>query len=337
VDSALWSSAVPSVKDGSVVEYQLVFSFTDGSTKTFPENPADAFYEFYVGEVVPLYCTNFDTDPFAEGWTHGLVFGEASDGADDWAWGTPGSPIAAGDPTTAYTGDAILGNDLGGGDFNGLYQSDKKNYARAPLIEAGQYSDIHLQYFRWLSVEDGFFDQANIVVNNKVAWQNLNSDRGNSSAIHHQDREWHFHDVALSPFVKTHQIDFQFEIESDSGLEFGGWNIDDVCVVALASSICGDGVITGAEECDDADKNDDEKVDACRTSCFAAYCGDGVLDSEEECDDGNEQDGDRCNRRCEVPNGGCGCHSTEPGDALVLLFALYFAVARKRRRWSKNC
>ncbi len=330
--SRLYAGTVPEIKDGTTVQYQLTFNFTDGTSKTFPENPADPHFEFYVGDTVTLYCASFDENPFEKDWTHGLSGGSTGDGADDWAWGIPISPVAANDPISAFTGDHIIGNDLGGGNFNGTYQSDKKNFARGPVIEVGQYSDVHLQYFRWLTVEDGFFDQATILVNEQVAWQNYNSNQGNSSAIHHRDREWRFHDVPVSQYTKNHVVDFQFELESDSGLEFGGWNIDDVCLVALKSSICGDGVVTGAEECDDADANSDSAVDACRTSCFYSYCGDGIRDTAEECDDGNTADGDDCNRQCEVPNQGCGCHTTNPAEALGLavLFALMAWGTRRR-------
>jgi cysteine-rich repeat protein len=104
-----------------------------------------------------------------------------------------------------------------------------------------------------------------------------------------------------------------------------------VCVVALKSSICGDGVMTGAEECDLADGNSDSEVDGCRTSCFWAYCGDGVRDKGEECDDDNSLDGDDCNSSCKIPNQGCGCHATTPGDALGLL--LFLALIWGATRW----
>ena len=52
---------------------------------------------------------------------------------------------------------------------------------------------------------------------------------------------------------------------------------------------CGDGVINGAEACDDGSKNKDDEYGGCTTSCtLGPFCGDGNLDTTfgEECDDG---------------------------------------------------
>ncbi|MFC1609823.1 SBBP repeat-containing protein [Myxococcota bacterium] len=66
----------------------------------------------------------------------------------------------------------------------------------------------------------------------------------------------------------------------------------------VALSVCGDGVVEGAEECDDGPDNSDLDKDGCRTSCVTACCGDGVRDSGEDCDDGNQMDGDGCTGQC---------------------------------------
>ena len=58
-------------------------------------------------------------------------------------------------------------------------------------------------------------------------------------------------------------------------------------------SICGDGLVTGDEECDDGNDpgkyphNDDSACGGCTTSCkFGPYCGDGITNGPEECDVG---------------------------------------------------
>ena len=52
------------------------------------------------------------------------------------------------------------------------------------------------------------------------------------------------------------------------------------------ASICGDGVVSGDEECDDGPDNDDNGL--CRTTCVKAACYDGFVQPllGEECDDG---------------------------------------------------
>ena len=343
-EDGTWHATIPPAEAGQVVRYKVVVDFQDGTFKSFPDNPADPRFEFYVGEVIPLYCTDFESDPFAAGWTHGLSAGVDEEGADDWTWGPLMSPPSSGDPTEAFTGTRVLGNDLGGEDYNGTYQPDKTNFAQAPQVETGRYSDVRLQYWRWLGVEDAFFDQASIYANGQLAWRNFDSEQGDQSATQHTDREWRFHDVPVSDFVTDGKLDVKFEISSDGGLEFGGWTIDDYCVVAAAGSICGDGTTTGAETCDAGDDNSDEEPDACRSNCRVAHCGDGVVDAQESCDDGNTTDGDGCNATCSDGDDGgdCGCAVAPrrgvPGGASLLLLVLAGLVlygprwARRRRR-----
>jgi hypothetical protein len=51
-------------------------------------------------------------------------------------------------------------------------------------------------------------------------------------------------------------------------------------------AVCGDGVVRGAEQCDDGAANADAPGAACRTNCRRAHCGDEIVDPGEECDDG---------------------------------------------------
>ncbi len=331
---------IPSQPENTVVDYQLEVDLADGSSKGFPANAADPWYEFYVGEVVPLYCTDFDEqDPFANGWSHALVSGDPGPGADDWQWGAPLGGPGSGDPTAAHSGSNVIGNDLGGEGANGSYQPNHVNYVLSPPVDVGQYSDVRVQYRRWLNVEDAHFDKASILVDDHLAWRNLDSDMGDTSASQHQDREWRFHDVPISALMDGKNAQVKFQIDSDGGLELGGWTIDDFCIVASAGSICGDGAITGAEECDDGAANSDTDADACRTNCRLPKCGDGIVDSTEVCDDGNGVGTDLCNNTCQgsgidAQGGGCGCQSggNLPPAGGVLLVTLIAAALRRRRR-----
>ena len=340
-EDGTWLATIPPAEEGQVVRYKVIVDFQDGTFKSFPDNPADPRFEFYVGEVVPLYCTDFESDPFADGWTHGLTSGVDEEGADDWSWGPIMSPRSAGDPMEAFSGESVLGNDLGGDDRDGAYQPDKVNFAQAPSVDVGKYSDVRLQYWRWLTVEDAFFDKATIYANGQQAWRNFDSEQGDQSATQHTDREWRFHDVPVSDFISDGKLDVKFELSSDGGLEFGGWTVDDYCVVAASGSICGDGDITGAETCDAGDANSDEEADACRSNCRIAHCGDSVTDSGEACDDGNTVDGDGCSADCADggDNGGdCGCAVAPrrgvpgPASLLLLAFAAVILVRARRRR-----
>ena len=357
-----FEGVIPPQTEGEVVQYQVVISLSNGDSLSYPDNPADPLYEFFVGAVAPIYCTDFENDPEAEGWTHGLSEGEPSEGADDWQWSTARGSTTNGDPPAAFSGTRVFGNDLSIKEgFNGLYQSDKVSFALSPVVDVAAFDVVRLQYRRWLNVEDGFFDQASIYVNEQQGWANLNSDQGDASSTQHRDREWRFQDVELTPFIQNGKVQIKFEIASDSGLEFGGWTLDDFCIVGAqkaqsSAPICGNGVLEASEGCDSGGANSDTTVDACRSNCLPARCGDGVKDTAETCDDGNALDGDGCDYSCQptdpnlLPNAedenaergeqGCGCRVTgsreggagHPADGrIIAALALGLVVARRRR------
>jgi len=79
--------------------------------------------------------------------------------------------------------------------------------------------------------------------------------------------------------------------------------------VCVHDVVCGDGIIEGAEACDDGNTN---SGDGCSSTCTlecgwecppgtlcrAAKCGDGLVAGDEQCDDGNTTNGDGCSSIC---------------------------------------
>ena len=61
------------------------------------------------------------------------------------------------------------------------------------------------------------------------------------------------------------------------------------------SSVCGNGIIEGTEECDEGDV---VGGDGCDEDCLLEYCGNGRDDAGETCDDGNQVSGDGCSAAC---------------------------------------
>ena len=67
---------------------------------------------------------------------------------------------------------------------------------------------------------------------------------------------------------------------------------------------CGDGVISLAEECDDANTSNE---DTCTNTCRINFCGDGyTLRGVEECDDANDNERDDCTAECRLTTCGDG-------------------------------
>ncbi|TMQ11638.1 MAG: hypothetical protein E6J90_34070 [Deltaproteobacteria bacterium] len=314
---------LPLAADTAVL-YQAHVVFKDGSLLTLPDNLADPFYQLYDGQTIALYCVNFEGgDPLTAGWTTGASDGSAS----PWAWGIP--TAGATDPHVAFSGQRALVQVL-----NGDYARKSSSFVKMPPVDIGHWSDVHLQYRRWLAVEDSHFDQARITVGGKPAWTNATQNMGDSSALQHIDREWRFHDVLVSGFQAGHSLDIAWDLTSDEGLQFGGWALDDVCVVANLNSVCGDGVVAVHEECDDGPGNGD-RPNACRTFCQNPSCGDHIVDDGEDCDDGPAGD-DLCTSNCKLVGppslGGCCSAERNPAGPCALGAAVLGLVLRRRRR-----
>jgi hypothetical protein len=300
--------------------YTAKIQFTDGSVMSLPDNIADSFYTVYQGQTVELYCTDFeDRNPFSDGW---VTTGE---GRSRWEWGEAESSLGS-DPPFAYSGTKLLAQGIGSD-----YEPDSVTSVTLPPIDVGQYSDVRLQFRRWLAVEDSFFDQARVTVNGRQAWINFSANEGDASSIHHIDKEWRFQDVGVSGYTPGKTIRAGFELATDGGLELGGWALDDVCLVANVKSICGDGVKSVTEACDLGLGNSDAPSAACRTYCMPAQCGDAILDRDEECDHGMDGD-ESCNKACELIDTGCCSTGGSPTGAGLLSLLVGWLLSRRARR-----
>ena len=295
-DGNTYRGSIPAQPDGTVVQYKVKVTLEDGASISYPQNRADQFYEMYVGEVTTLWCSDFEAG--LDGWTHGASVATR----DEWEVGEPLG--LGGDPKTAHGGTKVLGIDLS---QDGLYRARLMTFAETPEIDLAGHTKVRLQYYRWLGVEDGFYDKAKILANGTQVWRNYGSvSEPQANGVDHVDREWRFQDVDLSEHAASGKLKLRFELQSDEGLELAGWTLDDVCVVAL----------TGP----------------------AATCGNSTVDDGESCDDGNRVDGDGCDMNCvdETTGGdGGGCCSVGggPEGALALsLFTLGMLFRRRRAR-----
>lgn len=222
-----FQGSVPAAISGSKVQYFIGVEGSQSQRNDPPQAP-NSYYEFYVGEVLSVFFDDFESGE--EEWTHGYSHAASQpEYADDWQLGTPGG--LSGDPDQAFSGEFVWGNDLGAGEYNGAYRPNVTNYLNSPLIDCRGYRGTRLQFRRWLNAEDGGYDQARIRINGQTVWSNADGE----GASHHKDSNWFFHDIDIAPWADKKKITIQFEMETDAGLEMGGWNIDDVSVVALGT------------------------------------------------------------------------------------------------------
>ena len=218
---------IPGLPDGTVVWYYLRTLADDGTEINLPPGGVIAPYSFYVGNLEEISCNTFESDD--GGYTHELLDGEDREGADDWVWDQPDG--YSDDPVRAYSGRKVWANDVGGGNYNGAYQPDVTNRLTSAPIELNGASTVVVQFRRWLNVEDGVRDQATVYANDVAVWENHGSNR-NIGDEHTQDTDWMLHTIRLDGVASP--LSLAWEISSDDSDEFGGWNIDDVCVYALS-------------------------------------------------------------------------------------------------------
>lgn len=292
-DAGIWRGSFPPQPNGTVISYAVDVVFDDGSVQVFPNNPADPRYQLFTGSAFPIYCESFNTDP---------MWPQASNLGLEWQWAMPVIGQAGGDPAAAFTGTHVLGTDL---TADGQYRSNLIVSTTSPVIDTSKYRYVHLHYWRWLTVEDGAFDQATIVANQQTIWRNATAQTG---TLDHVDREWRFHDVDVTPYITDGTLQLSWALASDFGKELGGWSIDDVCVVGLVKN---------------------------------PRCGDGELDGGEQCDDGNNTNADGCAADCidEVTAGGggcCGAGSGAPDSALLVVAWVCGGWIVRRRRGAQR-
>lgn len=218
---------IPAQPAGSIVQYWVQVDDENGGSIRLPAGADINPYSYYVGPTLEIWCNDFDSN--RGGLKHELVAGQEAEGADDWQWGVPAG--AGGDPSAAYSGQYVWGNDLGWNDFNGQYQDDKHNRLYTPSLDTAHYLGAVLTYQRWLTIEDGVWDVARIAADGETVWSNVEGtpDVGGKD---HIDRDWSPHVVSLGEAGDDGSLVLEWSIQSDGGVTFGGWNLDDVCVVA---------------------------------------------------------------------------------------------------------
>jgi hypothetical protein len=216
----------PDFDDHTHVLYYIEITDTEERIARIPSGGIINPFEFFVGDISEIYCNDFELDDGDFG--HVLVDGRDREGADDWMRGMLAG--LGGDPEFSYSGDYAWGNDLGGEingeNYNGQYQNEKHNRLYTPSFDTSQYDHVVVSFQRWLHVEDGFYDQARILVNEETMWEN-HATRSEVGEEHHQDYQWQQQIIHVQ---NIDDVSVAWEIESDAGLTMGGWTIDDFCL-----------------------------------------------------------------------------------------------------------
>jgi len=205
VGGARWAASIPGQASPAVVRYHLVAHDVLGNDERFP---AVGELEFVVGQRTQLYFNDFEgaTD---EGWTHGRT-----SGTDDWERAAPAGRSS--DPSSAYSGLLVWGNDV----LGGSYANNSNSFLLSPAIDCTGRSGVRLRFARLLGLSTANGHSARIEVNGNVVW---NTGPGVN------DGQWEIFEYDISAFADN-QPAVQVAFHLSSGLlgSSGGWNLDDV-------------------------------------------------------------------------------------------------------------
>ena len=151
------------------------------------------------------------------------------DNEDQWAYGHPtggGGEHGGPDPTSGYTGDYVLGYNLNGDYPNYLSETNLTSTA----IDCSNMFGVTLKFWRWLGVEQPSYDHAYVRISTDgnnwyTIWENPETI---------SDYAWTQMELDISDYA-----DDQSEVylrwvmgETDGGLTYCGWNIDDIEIFA---------------------------------------------------------------------------------------------------------
>jgi len=223
-----WSGEIPGQVSPAKVEYYVRATDTAAGTTSEPFTaPSDLLY-FLVGKRVTHWIDDFESG--VNGWTHQDNIGAQDDWQLSSQQGLDGAAGKSGDPSSAWSGTNIWGNDLGPSGFNGAYSNDVDNSLLSPVLDLLGVEGAHLRFRRWLTVEWAIYDHARVLVNGIEVWRNPVE---GGDLI---DTAWTEQVIDISSIADGNSsVQLQWNLRSDGGVTFGGWNIDDVEILSAAA------------------------------------------------------------------------------------------------------
>lgn len=204
-DITITGDALP----GDVIAFEIIVVSDSGESR-MPAN-------LIVGPLFPVYSNTFEGDS-DEGWTHG------SNRQDKWERGMHGeTDFPRFDPEIPYSGTHMWGLRL---NKSGNYPANHDTWLNSPVFDCSGYNQVVLRFKRWLSVEKGIYDHAHVKINGNTVWSNPQAE----DLI---DTSWQDILMDVTEYINADgMLQVSFTLDSDGGLEFGGWNIDDFQILS---------------------------------------------------------------------------------------------------------
>ncbi len=172
-----------------------------------------------------IYLEEFEGND--HGWT---LSGDFQIAAPQGLGGVNGRP----DPSSAFAGLRVLGNDLTGlgaspGDYETNVSFSASNRAISPSCDLTFYKDMKIAFRRYLNVEVWDKSAIDASTDNGLTWQTI-WDNNN----YFIDPAWSFQYVDIPPmFERKKNFRFRFRLGPTNALDnYSGWNLDNVMLTA---------------------------------------------------------------------------------------------------------
>ncbi len=231
-----YSAELQAVPAGTEVAYFMSWQDVTGAVHVDThDGSASGLYRFFTGDRAALWCDDFELG--AGAWISGPGLG---DGLADPSWVNDffvgdGSGLHPAAPVGVVSGAFAYGTGLDG---DGVYSDLNGSFAESPGVVVavdGARSLLFLEYNRWLGVEQGIYDHA--VLQAIVAGSGIvlyeNPPLGDVVDTHWTPVR---HDLrAFSESADP--VSFRTSLWSDPYVHYAGWNLDDLCVTALADPV----------------------------------------------------------------------------------------------------
>lgn len=217
-----YQAMLPGIASGTVT-YHVEATHSSG---TVVRAPATGEYAYNVTVPVSGPFTPFFTENFEAATTTWTTTRQSGTATNDWQLGTPNGKagtsvgVAWADPSAAVS-SRVYGTDLGAGTSNGAYPASMNYYITSPVINCSGRTGCYLRFRRWLTVEEGIYDQATVSVNGQVIWAN----QANGNTV---DTSWQTFEYPIPMADNNPSVRIEFRLISDTSLNLGGWNVDDV-------------------------------------------------------------------------------------------------------------
>lgn len=231
------------------------------------------------GGGAPVTLASFDFEAGAAGWTH-------SGTNDSWALGLPSAA-----PITSCNGGSACWKTNLTGTYSGLSAQD---LVSPPIALPASGAPLRVNWAMKYQLETDNFDHARVVIresgggNARVLWEwhddTMTGTVGNPAVTIQEAAGWGRFSADISDYAGR-TVQLVFAVDSDPTTHFAGVAVDDV---SFTRCTCGNGLLEGAEQCDEGAANG-QGTSCCTTTCtFAAAAvtcraANGVCDPAEQC------------------------------------------------------